>query len=219
MLYLAPKLVRAMSTNVIPSASVEPALSGGEVQAPRRGSVDTITLDKELNDVRSAKIMIVDDEDLVIRVIKRFLANDGYGNFVTLTDSTKAMDAIYEEKPDVVLLDIVMPEVTGLDLLSRRRRIAEIQRIPFIILSANSEAKTKRNALELGATEFLNKPVDPFDLVLRVQNALMVKRHYDHLESYASKLGKGSSPSDCPAGKLSRTDHSLPGPCCRISGQ
>ena len=180
-----------LSTNLSTStsATTSPAPVVGQIKA-RRGPVDTITLNREREDVRNAKIMIIDDEDLVVRVIKRFLTTDGYTNFTTINDPRNAFDAIKEQKPDVVLLDIMMPHVSGLDLLRQRQRSGESQHIPFIILSANSEAKTKREALELGATEFLNKPVDPFDLVLRVQNALIVKRHYDHLENYAVVLEK-----------------------------
>lgn len=142
----------------------------------------------ELEAIRSSKIMIVDDEQLVIRVVRRFLSADGYENFVTLSDSTAAMDQILAERPDVVLLDIMMPEVNGLDLLKQRRQLPDLQHIPFIILSANAENQTKREALQLGATDFLAKPVDPSDLSLRVQNALIVKRHHDHLKNYAVEL-------------------------------
>jgi len=156
--------------------------------ASQRQSADTLSISREREEVRTSKIMIVDDEQLVIRVVRRFLASDGYTNFVTLTDPRKALETIEKEKPDVVLLDIMMPHITGLDLLKVRQRTSLFQHIPFIILSANSENQTKREALQLGATEFLSKPVDPFDLVLRVQNALIVKRHHDHLENYAVEL-------------------------------
>ncbi len=157
--------------------------------APKyRRSVDTVSLDHERDAIRSAKIMIIDDEQLVIRVVRRFLSSDGYENFFTLTDPRQAMEAIESENPDVVLLDIMMPHVTGLYLLKIRKRSTELQHIPFIILSATAENQIKREALQLGATDFLSKPVDPSDLVLRVQNALIVKRHHDHLANHANEL-------------------------------
>ncbi len=148
------------------------------------------SLDQERRNARESTVMIVDDEELVIRVIKRFLTSDGYSKFVTVTDPREAFQKIQEHQPDVVLLDIMMPHISGLELLRQRQDAGQYQQLPFIILSANSEANTKREALNLGATDFLNKPVDPFDLVLRVQNALIVKRHYDHLQHYASDLEK-----------------------------
>lgn len=132
--------------------------------------------------------MIVDDEPLVIRVVKRFLAADGFSNFVTVDDSRHAMKTIREESPDVVLLDIMMPNVTGLELLAERQKSKETMMVPFIILSANSENDIKREALALGATDFLAKPVDASDLTVRVRNSLIVKGHQDHLANYAHEL-------------------------------
>ena len=153
-----------------------------------RQTVDTISLNQEKDALRASKIMIIDDENLVIRVVRRFLSSDGYENFITVTDPREALEKIDRDQPDVVLLDIMMPHVTGLDLLKVRQKTIELQHIPFIILSANSENQIKREALQLGATDFLSKPVDPSDLILRVQNALTVKSHHDHLTNYAVKL-------------------------------
>jgi putative two-component system response regulator len=153
-----------------------------------RQPVDTISLRQERDAIRDSKIMIVDDEQLVIRVVRRFLSSDGYENFITVTDPREALETIDRVQPDVVLLDIMMPHITGLDLLNVRQKTVSMQHIPFIILSANSENQIKREALQLGATDFLSKPVDPSDLILRVQNALTVKRHHDHLANYAVEL-------------------------------
>lgn len=171
--------------------------------APLAASVSTESVDSvEINvsdpakaftnaeSLRSCKIMIVDDEPLVIRVVKRFLAGDGFTNFVTVEDSRHAMEAIHRESPDVVLLDIMMPNVTGLDLLRERQKDQSMLMVPFIILSANSENQIKREALALGATDFLAKPVDASDLTVRVRNSLTVKRHQDYLANYASELEK-----------------------------
>ncbi|MEM7456032.1 MAG: HD domain-containing phosphohydrolase [Planctomycetota bacterium] len=185
----SPSTVNAPPVHTPGPLEQAPAAAVGLLQAsPFREPADTVTIDAAQKEIRSAKIMIVDDEQLVIRVVKRFLASDGYKNFVTTTDPRQAVDRIIAERPDVVLLDINMPHINGLELLKIRQRTPECQHVPFIILSANSETETKREALQLGATEFLNKPVDPFELVLRVQNALIVKRHHDHLENYAEQL-------------------------------
>jgi putative two-component system response regulator len=177
----------AFSMPLVTSES-PPVLSGSEFSLPLRPPLDPKSMKPNEVALRKSKILIVDDEELVIRVVRRFLASDGYENFVTLTDPREALEVIDREQPDVVLLDIMMPFITGLDLLKVRQKTQYIQHIPFIILSANSENQIKREALKLGATDFLSKPVDPSDLVLRVQNALMVKRHHDHLTNYAVEL-------------------------------
>ena len=155
-----------------------------------REPIDSSNLLQTKDSVRAAKIMIIDDEQLVIKVVKRYLSAEGYANFVTVSDSTLAIDMICEEQPDVILSDINMPDVTGLDILRIRQKNPALTAIPILILSASSEQTVKREALELGATDFLAKPVDPSDLSLRVQNALIVKRHHDHLSSYAMELEK-----------------------------
>ncbi|MDG1874524.1 MAG: response regulator [Mariniblastus sp.] len=181
----------SLSQHSIPNQSLQTVVNSVDVTnefVPIHQPIDTTTFDRQRTAIRTSKIMIVDDEELVIRVVKRFLSSDGYENFVTLTDPRQALEAIDRETPHVVLLDIMMPHITGLDLLKVRQKNSQLQNIPFIILSANSDNQIKREALKLGATDFLSKPVDPSDLTLRVQNALTVKRHHDHLASYAVEL-------------------------------
>ena len=81
--------------------------------ASKRPKIDTASISADHESLRSCKIMIIDDEPLVIRVVKRFLAGEGFTNFVTVEDSRTAMQVIQRESPDVVLLDIMMPNVTG----------------------------------------------------------------------------------------------------------
>lgn len=137
---------------------------------------------------KCAKIMIVDDEPINIKVVQKYLAGHGYANFCTTTDSTQAVKLLYAEHPDIALLDIMMPEVSGIEILQHLRADHRLAHIPVVILTAVGDARIKRKALELGATDFLTKPVDPSELVLRVNNALMVKAHYDHLANYSVQL-------------------------------
>ena len=153
-----------------------------------RKTTDTSTVIKTKKSVREAKVMIIDDEQLVVKVVKRYLSAEGYANFVTVNDSRQALEKIGEEQPDVILSDIQMPHVSGLDILRARQKNVELTSIPVLILSGSSEQHVMREALELGATDFLAKPVDPSALSLRVQNALIVKRHHDHLANYAKDL-------------------------------
>jgi putative two-component system response regulator len=136
----------------------------------------------------TARIMIVDDEPINIKVVQKYLQVHGYSNFQTTTDSTQAIDLAKTYRPDIILLDIMMPEVSGIEVLQQSREHVELQRIPVVILTAVGDARVKQKALELGATDFLTKPVDPSELVLRVGNALVVKAHYDHLEDYSVHL-------------------------------
>lgn len=137
-----------------------------------------------------SKIMIVDDEAVNIKVTRKYLEQDGYKNFITVTDARRAMRALDESDPDLVLLDIVMPNVSGLDILEEIRRRPDLQNLPVVILTASTDPETKLSALRLGATDFLAKPVDPSELTPRVRNMLIVKEHADHLEAHAERLEK-----------------------------
>lgn len=136
----------------------------------------------------AAKVMIVDDEPINIKLVQKYLRDVGYRNFITTTDSTSCMHLLRREKPDVVLLDIVMPNVDGLEILGHMRADQRSRFLPVLILTACSDSRTKRKALELGATDFLTKPVDANHLVPRVRNAVLAKSHQDHLENYAQQL-------------------------------
>jgi putative two-component system response regulator len=140
------------------------------------------------NETRSAKIMIVDDEPINIKVARKYLQASGYCEFVTTHEAKTAVTLTREQRPDIILLDIMMPEVSGIEILQQLRADERLQHIPVVILTAVGDARIKQKALELGATEFLTKPVDPSELVLRVGNALVVKQHYDHLADYSEQL-------------------------------
>jgi putative two-component system response regulator len=140
------------------------------------------------NDHKQARIAIVDDEPINIKVVRKYLQVAGYGDFVTTTDSTAAADLIRRQQPDVVLLDIMMPQVDGIQILAALRADEKTRHLPVLILTASTDAQTKLRALEAGATDFLPKPVDPNDLIPRLRNALIVKAHHDHLARYAGEL-------------------------------
>ena len=132
--------------------------------------------------------MVVDDEPINIKVVQKYLKIAGYENFISTTDSTNALDTVASEDPDIILLDIVMPKVDGLEILERIRADEERKHIPIVILTASNDQPTKQKALELGATDFLAKPVDPSDLIPRVRNALLAKSHHDQTKAYAKTL-------------------------------
>ncbi|MDA1166072.1 MAG: response regulator, partial [Planctomycetota bacterium] len=137
---------------------------------------------------RNAGIMIIDDEAYNVLVVRKFLQHAGYLNFVTTTESPKAINLMKQDMPDVVLLDVMMPGVSGIDILRVMKLTPELSTIPVIILTASPDPALKTQALELGATDFLAKPVDPSELVLRVRNVLAAKSHFDMLARYSVEL-------------------------------
>ena len=131
-----------------------------------------------------ATIMIVDDEPINNRIVKKYLKNVGYSNFVLVDKSTEAMKVLEETDPDILLLDLVMPEMSGFDILSEVRKHPKFEHLPIIILTSSIKTENKLQALDLGATDFLAKPLDQIELVLRVRNTLTVKAYHDQLAYY-----------------------------------
>lgn len=140
--------------------------------------------DKQFQLLSKSTIMMVDDEPINTEMVKMFLEDAGYSNFITIHDSTLAYDVVVKKQPDVILLDLKMPKVSGFDILVRIRTHVKLKHIPVIILTSSTDAETKLRALRLGANDFLGKPVDPSELILRIRNTLAAKIYQDKLAFY-----------------------------------
>lgn len=136
---------------------------------------------------KNSLIMMVDDEPVVTNVVQAFLEKHGYKRFITCDDSTKAIEMIRSEQPDVLLLDLIMPNVTGYDILYELAVDEATRHIPVIVLTTAAESKLR--CLELGATDFLGKPVDVSELALRLRNTLTVKAYQDRLAKFDQLTG------------------------------
>lgn len=150
---------------------------------------DSDSLDQYESLISSAKIMLVDDEPINTDVLQTYLEGEGYSNFVATSESKEALSVMRQEKPDVVLLDLMMPEVSGFDILSAMRRDGTLQHIPVVILTSSDDAETKLKALQLGAMDFLAKPVDASELALRLRNTLAAKAYQHQLVHYDQLTG------------------------------
>ena len=139
-------------------------------------------------DLEQCRVLIVDDEDLNIRVVRKYLRSWGFQNVSTSSDPTEVIDLIQREHPDLVLLDVMMPEISGLELLKIIRETPSIMHLPVIILTAHFEEEVKYQALKLGANDFLSKPIDSFELLPRVRNLLSLRIHQNWLEKESERL-------------------------------
>jgi diguanylate cyclase (GGDEF)-like protein len=148
-----------------------------------------VEVQDDFQQLYEAKIMMVDDEPITMEMVQAFLEEAGYRNFTLIENSSQAMKTIGEETPDLLLLDLSMPEVSGFDILEAVRRNPKLKHLPIIILTSSSDAEDKLKALDLGATDFLAKPVDPSELCLRVRNILAAKAYVDQL-AYFDALTK-----------------------------
>ena len=164
-------------------ANAPSAVRPSPLQQPYQGSLsDTaawLTVDSELD--AQPLIMMIDDEPTTTEVLQMFLEASGYQNFLISNDSRTALALMHSQHPDIVLLDLMMPEVGGFDILTAMRDSDTLRHTPVIILTSSVDAETKLTALQIGATDFLGKPVDPSELALRLRNTLRAKAHQDRL--------------------------------------
>jgi diguanylate cyclase len=126
-------------------------------------------------------VLMIDDEPMMTDVAQTYLEDAGYRQFVAVHDPMLALDAARRCRPGLILLDLRMPGMDGFDLLKAFRRDEALRYTPVIVLTAASDPTSKLRALELGATEFLSKPVDESELKIRVRNSLAFKVYQDRL--------------------------------------
>ncbi|WP_437185374.1 HD domain-containing phosphohydrolase [Planctomicrobium sp. SH668] len=143
------------------------------------------SINRKLSSTKSSRLLIIDDEPANVRTLKHHLGNAGYSNFSSTSDPSEAILLIRSEEPDLVLLDVAMPEVSGIDILHMVSVDSALKHVPFIVLTENADRDVKQVCLELGVSDFLSKPVDPMDLLPRVRNLLQNKSYHDQQASHA----------------------------------
>jgi EAL domain-containing protein (putative c-di-GMP-specific phosphodiesterase class I)/PleD family two-component response regulator len=136
-----------------------------------------------------AKVMIVDNESAMTELIRAYLKDEGYTNFVVTNDPHQTLDLLRHEDPSVLLLDLMMPHLSGFEVLAAIRAERALRYTPVIVLSDSTSADVKLRALQLGATDFLSKPVDPSELVLRVRNNLAFRQYHTRLANFDAVTG------------------------------
>ena len=151
---------------------------------------DSLLRQSVLAKIKRLKIFIIDDEETTVLTSKRYLEQAGYDNCIYTTDSTKAIEIAIKQKPDLILLDIRMPNINGLEILKLMKQNPMLRQISVVMLTAETEPKIKNMALELGANDILHKPVEAVELIPRVQSALVVKTHLDQVANQKAELEK-----------------------------
>jgi DNA-binding response OmpR family regulator len=114
------------------------------------------------------KILIAEDDQDIRQLIVYSLQFAGYG-VVPASDGQQAVDLTIEEKPDLIMLDVRMPRLTGFEALKQIKAIQEFENTPVVILSAKGQESEIQAGLELGATQYILKPFAPDELVLKIK--------------------------------------------------
>lgn len=134
------------------------------------------------------KILIIDDEPLNIALLEDMLSEAGYKQITSITDSRLALETCYTFAPDLILLDLMMPHVDGFSILHSLRSAGDEVFLPVIVLTADANEETKRGALGAGATDFLLKPFDHLEVLLRIANLLEMRRLHFQLDTQRAAL-------------------------------
>jgi len=135
--------------------------------------------------VRPPTVLVVDDDEAIRLLLGRWLAAQGY-SVVAVGDGSSALDAVRTQSPDVVLLDIAMPGLNGVEVCKRIKGEQATRLTPVILVSAVDGVEDRIAGLAAGADDFLSKPPDANELLARVGAVVKVKRYTDDLDSAAS---------------------------------
>jgi adenylate cyclase len=134
-----------------------------------------------------AKILVVDDTVRNVKLLADLLAVKGYA-VVTAASGQEALDKIEPERPDLVLLDVVMPEMSGYEVCRKIREIPETRMLPVVMVTALDPSEERIKGIEAGADDFLTKPINQAELLARVRSLLRIKELYDTVQSQAAEL-------------------------------
>ena len=133
------------------------------------------------------RILIVDDEPINLDILQTRLAVHGY-EILTATNGEEALTVATAQRPDLILLDIMMPKIDGIDVCRRLKADPSLPFMPIILVTAKADSKDVVAGLEAGAEEYLTKPIDQAALVARVKSMLRIKALHDTVQEQATRL-------------------------------
>lgn len=147
-------------------------------------------------------ILVVDDEPKIVQLARDYLEHAGFA-VSSASDGKTALAVVRSDKPDLIVLDLGLPQLDGLDVT---RSIRKESNVPIIMLTARSEESDKLIGLELGADDYITKPFSPKELVARVRTVL---RRVEHFDSGADIIRAADLTLDVPRMKLTVNDHNV----------
>ncbi len=137
---------------------------------------------------QDACILIIDDAEDNIALLTRILEIAGYRNIHSTSDPCKAADLFAQLRPHAVLLDLNMPIMNGFDVMEKIQQSQDIPYIPILMITADSDRETKLRALESGAKDFLTKPFDRLEVVIRINTIIEVSQLHERLSEHNQQL-------------------------------
>jgi len=121
--------------------------------------------------IKKARVLIADDEEIIIELVRDTLEADGY-EVVSACNGKEALEKVYKEHPDVILLDIKMPEMDGFEVCEKIRQDVLLRNLPILMLTVKKTEESEVRGLQLGVDDYLTKPFRPAILKARIESAL-----------------------------------------------
>lgn len=187
-----------------------------------------------MSEQHEQRILMVDDEPANLLLLRHLLERDGYRHHLSTTDPREALPLFRDFRPDLVLLDLNMPKLDGFGVMEQLRgEIGEAEFLPIVILTGDATPETRMRALSGGATDFITKPFDSLEVVLRIRNLLhtrslhgAVREQNRRLEGLVAErtrelevaLRRAEAASEAKSLFLAKMSHELRTPLTPISG-
>jgi len=142
-----------------------------------------------MNDKKRGRILIVDDEEKNLKLMATILQGCGY-SFDTAKTGSEALTRTKEHTPDLIFLDIVMPEMDGFETCKRLKEDPTTQQIPVVMVTSLADRESRIKGLKIGACDFITKPIDITEVKVRAENLIKVKKYEDFLKHHNEELEK-----------------------------
>jgi phosphoserine phosphatase RsbU/P len=156
--------------------------------AANRAELTTFDDARAEDDLTTAKIIVVDDSRTVRALIAGHLRAAGFTNIYAVTDGNEALQATVEHQPELIITDLLMPNLDGFDLCRLLRTNPDTRAIPVLALASSTDPDMRANAFESGATDLLPKPFDPREMLSRVRILLERGRLIDRLSEFKRRI-------------------------------
>jgi adenylate cyclase len=135
------------------------------------------------------KLLVVDDTPTNIKLLADLLGVKGY-RVLTASCGDEALAKLETDKPDLVLLDVVMPEMTGYEVCRRMRATDSTRFLPVVMMTALDPAQERIKGIEAGADDFISKPINQAELIARIRSLLRIKEYHDRVQAQAAELAE-----------------------------
>jgi putative two-component system response regulator len=138
--------------------------------------------------MRQSRIVICDDQEANVTLLERMLSGAGYLNVAGTTDSSRLLEVCAQSPPDLILLDLHMPDPDGFEVMRRLEPVLEGVWLPILVLTSDITSEAKQRALSAGARDFLTKPLDRAEVLLRIENLLEARLLHLELRDHNVRL-------------------------------